>query len=83
MRITFYRSSEGECFHVDMDDEEEFSKEGLRYFAERFESMMSHAYAAAHAVLDKFPEFRQVTLDTITDEERDIMRSMKKVGMTN
>jgi hypothetical protein len=42
----------------------------IKALAEKFQKEMTRAYEAADAVWKEYPEFKQVTLDTMTDEER-------------
>jgi hypothetical protein len=42
----------------------------IKALAEKFQKEMTRAYEAAEAVWKEYPEFKQVTLDTMTDEER-------------
>lgn len=45
----------------------------LRAIADKLQHNMTRAYKAAQMVWDKYPEFRQVTFDTMTNEERDMI----------
>jgi hypothetical protein len=42
----------------------------MKELADKFQGEMTRAYEAAQLVWEKYPEFKQVTLDTLTDEER-------------
>ena len=42
----------------------------LKALADKFQKEMTRAYEAAEKVFKEYPEFKQVTLDTMTDEER-------------
>ena len=45
----------------------------MRELADKFQGEMTRAYEAAQMLWKEYPEFKQVTLDTMTDEERDML----------
>ena len=61
-----------------------FAMEGSKDEIKRFKNAkyladkMVKAHDAANMIFEKFPEFKQVTLDTVTDEERDMIEQSKK-----
>lgn len=42
----------------------------IKALAEKFKKEMTRAYEAAESVWKQYPEFKQLTFDTMTDEER-------------
>jgi uncharacterized protein YukE len=45
----------------------------MKELADKFQGEMIRAYEAAQLIWKQYPEFKQVTLDTLTDEERKMM----------
>ena len=77
MKIVFSRDVDGDSFRIEAN-EDEGGIAGIRSLADNFENQMQHAYDAAHMVWEAFPEFRQVTFDTLTDSEHLILARAKK-----
>ena len=50
---------------------------------ERIASLSKEAIAIAHDIFKHHPEFKQVTLDTMTDEERGLIEQSKKNNNQN
>ena len=44
---------------------------------------MTKAYEAAQMLWKEYPEFKQVTLDTMTDEERDMLEQAENNNNKN
>ena len=55
----------------------------IKALAEKFQKEMTRAYEAAEAVWKEYPEFKQVTLDTMTDEERKMIELSEKSNNKN
>jgi hypothetical protein len=55
----------------------------IKALAEKFQKEMTRAYEAAEAVWKEYPEFKQVTLDTMTDEERRMIELSEKSNNKN
>jgi hypothetical protein len=55
----------------------------IKALAEKFQKEMTRAYEAAEAVWKEYPEFKQVTLDTMTDEERRMIEISEKSNNKN
>lgn len=55
----------------------------MKQLAEKFQGEMTRAYEAAQMIWKKYPEFKQVTLDTMTDEERDMLEQAEKSNNKN
>jgi hypothetical protein len=55
----------------------------IKALAEKFQKEMTRAYEAAEAVWKEYPEFKQVTLDTMADEERKMIELSEKSNNKN
>ena len=55
----------------------------LKALADKFQKEMTRAYEAAEKVFKEYPEFKQVTLDTMTNEERDLIEHAKTSNNKN
>lgn len=55
----------------------------MKQLAEKFQGEMTRAYEAAQMLWKRYPEFKQVTLDTMTDEERDMLEQAEKSNNKN
>ena len=80
MKITFSNNASSIGCGVETNRDEIGGKKELKNLAENFSDSMNRAYDAAKMVWEKFPEFRQITLDTMTDEDRQIIDEMEKKG---
>ena len=80
MKITFSNNASPIGLGVETNRDEIGGKNDLENLAENFSDSMTRAYDAAKMVWDKYPEFRQITLDTMTDEDRQIIEEMEKKG---
>jgi hypothetical protein len=70
MKITISQNIDNIGFAIDTNRDEIGGVDKLKELADKFQSEMTRAYEAAQIVFKEFPEFKQVTLDTMTDEER-------------
>ena len=70
MKITFSRNINDIGCAIEANKDEIGGVQKLKELAEKFQKEMTRAYDAAAMVFKKYPEFKQVTLDTMTDEER-------------
>jgi predicted metal-dependent hydrolase len=73
MKITLSKNFDNIGVAIEANKDEVGGVKKLKELAEKFQSEMTRAYEAAQMVFKQFPEFKQVTLDTMTDEERDII----------
>jgi hypothetical protein len=55
----------------------------LKELSDKFHKELSSAYDAAQMVFKEFPEFKQVTLDTLSDEEQAMLELMEKSNNKN
>ncbi len=78
MKIVFSKDVDGETFRIEANDDES-GVEGIKRLAADFKSQLQHAYDAAHSIWEYFPEFKQLTFDTLTDKERKVIGKMKEV----
>ena len=70
MKITFSRNINDIGCAIEANKDEIGGVRQLKALADKFQKEMTRAYEAAEAVWKEYPEFKQVTLDTMTDEER-------------
>ena len=70
MKITFSRNINDIGCAIEANKDEIGGVRQLKALADKFQKEMTRAYEAAQMVFKEFPEFKQVTLDTMTDEER-------------
>lgn len=70
MKITISQNIDNIGFAIETNRDEIGGADKLKELADKFQSEMMRAYDAAQLVFKEFPEFKQVTLDTMTDEER-------------
>ena len=70
MKITFSRNVNDIGCAIEANKDEIGGAQKLQELANKFQKEMMRAYDAAQMVFKEFPEFKQVTLDTMTDEER-------------
>jgi hypothetical protein len=70
MKITLSRNIDNIGVAIEANKDEIGGAQKLQELANMFQKEMMRAYDAAQMVFKEFPEFKQVTLDTMTDEER-------------
>ena len=77
MKITFSRNINDIGCAIEANKDEIGGVRQLKALADKFQKEMTRAYEAADKVFKEYPEFKQVTLDTMTDEERDMIEQAK------
>jgi len=70
MKITISQNIDNIGFAIEANKDEIGGKQKMKELADKFHHEMKRAYEAAEVVWKQFPEFKQITLDTMTDEER-------------
>ena len=70
MKITLSNNIDNIGVAIEANKDEIGGAQKLQELANKFQKEMMRAYDAAQLVFKEFPEFKQVTLDTMTDEER-------------
>ena len=70
MKITLSKNIDNIGVAIEANKDEIGGAQKLQELANKFQKEMLRAYDAAQLVFKEFPEFKQVTLDTMTDEER-------------
>ena len=73
MKITFSRNINDIGCAIEANKDEIGGVRQLKALADKFQKEMTRAYEAAEKVFKDYPEFKQVTLDTMTNEERDMI----------
>ena len=70
MKITLSNNIKDVGVAIKANKDEIGNIQKMKELADKFQGEMTRAYDAAQLIWKHFPEFRQVTLDTLTDEER-------------
>ena len=83
MKITISQNIDNIGFAIETNRDEIGGADKLKELADKFQSEMTRAYDAAQLVFKEFPEFKQVTLDTMTDEERRMIELSEKSNNKN
>ena len=82
MKITFSRNINDIGCAIEANKDEIGGVRRLKALADKFQNETMRAYDAAAKVFKEYPEFKQVTLDTMTDEDRNMMEMAEKKGGT-
>ena len=83
MKITLSKNIKDIGVGIEANKDEIGGVQKLKELAEKFQGEMTRAYNAAQMVFKEFPEFKQVTLDTMTDEERRMIELSEKSNNKN
>ena len=79
MKLRFSKNIDAIGGESEISPEEIAGKAGI----ERIASLSKEAIAIAHDIFKNHPEFKQVTLDTMTDEDRTMIEQAKKNNNQN
>lgn len=83
MKITISQNIDNIGVAIEANKDEMGGVAQIKALAEKFQKEMTRAYEAAQTVFKEFPEFKQVTLDTMTDEERRMIELSEKSNNNN
>lgn len=83
MKITLSKNIDNIGVAIEANKDEMGRVAQIKALAEKFQKEMTRAYEAAEAVWKEYPEFKQVTLDTMTDEERKMIELSEKSNNKN
>ena len=83
MKITLSKNIDNIGVAIEANKDEMGRVEQIKALAEKFQKEMTRAYEAAEVVWKEYPEFKQVTLDTMTDEERRMIELSEKSNNKN
>lgn len=83
MKITLSNNIDNVGVAIEANKDEIRSIQKMKELADKFQCEMTKAYEAAHMVWKKYPKFKQVTLDTMTDEERRMIEMSEKSNNKN
>lgn len=83
MKITISQNINNIGFAIETNRDEIGGADKLKELADKFQSEMTRAYEAAQMIWKQYPEFKQVTLDTMTDEERKMIELSEKSNNKN
>lgn len=83
MKITISRNIDNIGVAIEANKDEMGGVAQMKALAEKFQKEMTRAYEAAQMIFKEFPEFKQVTLDTMTDEERRMIELSEKSNNKN
>lgn len=78
MKITFSKNINDIGVRIEANKDEMGGVAQIKALSEKFQNEMTRAHDAAQMVFKQFPEFSQVTLDTMTDEERKMIELAEK-----
>ena len=73
MKITLSHNIKDVGVAIEANKDEIGGIQKMKELADKFQGEMTRAYEAAQMIWKQYPEFKQVTLDTLTDEERKMM----------
>ena len=80
MKITFSQNINDIGCSIEANKDEIGGVQKLNELADKFQKETTRAYEAAEKVFKEYPEFKQVTLDTMTDEDRNMLEMAEKKG---
>ena len=83
MKITFSQNINDIGCAIEANKDEIGGVRQLKALADKFQKEMTRAYEAAEKVFKEYPEFKQVTLDTMTNEERDMIEQAETSNNKN
>ena len=83
MKITLSKNINDVGIGIEANKDEIGGINKLNELADKFRSQMLRAHEAAQLIWEKYPEFKQVTLDTMTDEERDMLEQAENSNNKN
>ena len=83
MKITLSKNINDVGIGIEANKDEIGGINKLKELADKFRSQMLRAHEAAQLIWEKYPEFKQVTLDTMTDEERDMLEQAENSNNKN
>lgn len=83
MKITLSKNIDNIGVAIEANKDEMGRVAQIKALAEKFQKEITRAYEAAEAVWKEYPEFKQVTLDTMTDEERRMIELSEKSNNKN
>lgn len=70
MKITLSHNIKDVGVAIEANKDEIGNIQKMKELPDKFQGEMTRAYEAVQMILKQYPEFKQVTLDTMTDEER-------------
>lgn len=83
MKITLSKNINDVGVGIEANRDEIGGIKAMKELADKFRSQMLRAHEAAQLIWEKYPEFKQVTLDTMTDEERDMIEQAENSNNKN
>ncbi len=75
MKVRLIKGFDGQMFQIEPEKSELTNLEELR---DLIQDKVSKALDMADKIWKDYPDFKQITLDTVTDEERKLMAAAKK-----
>ena len=70
MKITLSHNIKDVGVAIEANKDEIGGIQKMKEQADKFQGEMTRAYEAAQMIWKQYPEFKQLTFDTMTDEER-------------
>ena len=83
MKITLSNNIDNIGCAIEANQDEIGGVAKLKELADKFQGEMTRAYEAAQMIWKQYPEFKQVTLDTMTDEDRNMLEQAETSNNKN
>ena len=83
MKITLSHNIKDVGVAIEANKDEIGGIQKMKELADKFQGEMTRAYEAAQMIWKQYPEFKQVTLDTMTNEERDMIEQAETSNNKN
>ena len=83
MKITLSKNINDVGIGIEVNKDEIGGIQKMKELADKFQGEITRAYEAAQMLWKEYPEFKQVTLDTLTDEERNMLEQAENSNNKN
>ena len=83
MKITLSHNIKDVGVAIEANKDEIGGIQKMKELADKFQGEMTRAYEAAQMIWKQYPEFKQVTLDTMTDEDRNMLEQAETSNNKN
>ena len=83
MKITLSNNIKDVGVAIEANKDEIGGIQKMKELADKFQGETTRAYEAAQMIWKQYPEFKQVTLDTMTDEERNMLEQAENSNNKN
>ena len=83
MKITLSNNIKDVGVAIEANKDEIGGIQKMKELADKFQGEMTRAYEAAQLIWKQYPEFKQLTFDTLTDDERKMIELSENSNNTN